>query len=144
MGGGGGGQGRNGPFNAPSTSTSTSGAGRGTGTVPGRAPVRHQEYPTPNDQGGRSGYPIETSDYSAAATGVNLQNGSRAGGRGSGSGSSGGRSGSGGGGGRGGYNTASSDENAPLCECGVKTNSVVTVKDGPNKGRPFYKCAKPR
>ena len=139
-GGGGGGQGRNGPFNAPSTSTSMSAAGRGTGavTLPGRAPVRHQEYPIPTDQGGRSGYPIETSDYSAAATGVNLQNGPRAGGRGS----SGGRSG--GGAGRGGYNTASSDENAPVCECGVKTISVVTVKDGPNKGRPFYKCAKPR
>lgn len=141
-GGGGGGHGRNGAFFTPSTSMSAVAAGRGSGTFPGRAPVRHQEYPLPNDQGGRSGYPIETSDYSAAATGVNLQNGPRAGGRGSGSG--GAKAGGGGGGGRGGYNTASSDENAPVCECGAKTVSVLTVKDGPNKGRHFYRCAKPR
>ncbi|KAJ2488277.1 DNA topoisomerase 3-alpha [Coemansia sp. RSA 2050] len=32
--------------------------------------------------------------------------------------------------------------NAPLCNCQIPASRLVTVKDGPNKGRPFFKCSK--
>ncbi|KAI8319334.1 prokaryotic type I DNA topoisomerase [Martensiomyces pterosporus] len=32
--------------------------------------------------------------------------------------------------------------NNPLCDCGILSVHRVTAKEGPNKGRPFYKCSK--
>ncbi|KAJ2821181.1 DNA topoisomerase 3-alpha [Coemansia sp. 'formosensis'] len=32
--------------------------------------------------------------------------------------------------------------NAPLCSCQIPASRLITVKDGPNKGRPFFKCSK--
>ena len=110
-------------------------AGRGM-PVPGRTPARHVEYPASNGQGGRSGYPVETSDYSAAATGVNIKK--KASGRGGGGGAGGGA-----GGGRGNYANVSQDENAPVCVCGGRALTKTVTKEGPTKGRPFYTCPKP-
>jgi hypothetical protein len=31
-----------------------------------------------------------------------------------------------------------------MCGCGVPCKLLIVNKDGPNKGRPFYACAKPR
>ena len=97
-------------------------------------PARHVEYPASNGQGGRSGYPVETSDYSAAATGVNKKK--KQSGRGAGAGAGGRGSG-------GNYAHVSQDDNAPVCVCGGRAISKVTTKEGPNKGRVFYTCPKP-
>lgn len=40
--------------------------------------------------------------------------------------------------------TIGADPNAPLCECQLPGKLCTVVKDGPNKGRPFYGCVKPR
>lgn len=36
------------------------------------------------------------------------------------------------------------DPNAPLCDCQLPAKFCTVMKDGPNKGRPFYGCVKPR
>lgn len=38
----------------------------------------------------------------------------------------------------------SDTENQPLCRCGTNAVQRTVVKDGPNKGRQFYTCEKPR
>ena len=86
-------------------------------------------------------YPLpQTSDYSAAATGVNIKKaGVKGGGKDSGK-----SNGSSNGDVRGFFNSVSQDENAPVCVCGGRAISKTTTKEGPNKGRPFYTCPKPR
>ncbi|PLW57729.1 hypothetical protein PCANC_01400 [Puccinia coronata f. sp. avenae] len=39
---------------------------------------------------------------------------------------------------------AETEDNAPMCKCGAQTVERSVVKDGPNKGRPFYACPKPQ
>lgn len=36
------------------------------------------------------------------------------------------------------------DPNAPLCDCQLPAKPCTVMKEGPNKGRPFYGCVKPR
>lgn len=91
--------------------------------------VRPAEYPANNGQANRA---PETSDYSAAATGVNIRKAMAAA-----------SSSAGAGGGKGGQGSGSQDQNAPVCVCGGRAVSKITTKEGPNKGRPFYTCPKP-
>ena len=93
--------------------------------------VRPAEYPANNGQANRA---PETSDYSAAATGVNIRKAMAAASASAGAGAGGGKGGQGGG---------SQDQNAPVCVCGGRAVSKITTKEGPNKGRPFYTCPKP-
>jgi DNA topoisomerase-3 len=37
-----------------------------------------------------------------------------------------------------------SDPNCPLCDCQIPSKLFTVAKEGPNKGRPFYGCSKPR
>ena len=90
--------------------------------------VRPAEYPANNGHANRA---PDTSDYSAAATGVNIRKAMAA------------ASAAGAGGGKGGQGNGSQDQNAPVCVCGGRAVSKITTKEGPNKGRPFYTCPKP-
>ncbi|XP_074647309.1 DNA topoisomerase 3-alpha-like [Tubulanus polymorphus] len=40
--------------------------------------------------------------------------------------------------------TTGSGDGAVNCRCGEPARSLIVQKDGPNKGRPFYGCPKPR
>lgn len=117
----------------------SSGPQNGNG-IPGRvieiahaAPyARPAECPAHNGQAIRA---PDTSDYSAAATGVNIRKAMAAASASAGAG--------GAGGGKGGQGSGSQDQNAPICVCGGRAVCKVTTKEGPNKGRPFYTCPKP-
>ena len=111
------------------------GQGYGNGNGQGRGQV-NDNYQQNNQQnaGGRALHQPETSDYSAAATGVNIKKASRATKENSG----------GSGDVRAFFNNTSQDENAPNCVCGGRAVTKTTVKEGPNKGRKFYTCPKPR
>ncbi|PSN32683.1 DNA topoisomerase 3-alpha [Blattella germanica] len=41
-------------------------------------------------------------------------------------------------------NNRNSHDNAIVCNCGEDAVLLTVRKDGPNKGRPFYKCGKPQ
>lgn len=78
----------------------------------------------------------DTSDYGAAAVGGDSYRSSR-----------GGRGGRGAGRGNGAHTRATAGDNdgsAPTCLCGDKSATRTVSKEGPNKGRLFYVCAKPK
>ena len=77
------------------------------------------------------------SDYQAALAGkrkgrVATTTASTAKGRGSSSAGTGSGSGAG------------STSAAPKCACGLVSKTMTVAKEGPNQGRPFYSCSKPR
>lgn len=84
-------------------------------------------------------YPVSssTSDYGAAAVGGDRYKASTRGGRGAARGGRGSGRGSS-------AHSGDGDSNNPECLCGEKSVSRTVSKEGPNKGRQFRVCPKPR
>ena len=101
--------------------------------------LSNQQNQNQNQSTARSYSLPETSDYSAAATGVNIKKIGKGNSKDLGKGNSNVNVDV-----RGAFNNVSQDENAPTCVCGGRAITKTTTKEGPNKGRPFYTCPKPR